>query len=117
MVMNYSIEYQEDIVLFTLKTKSLDSVISAELKAKILIICQPDIKALIVDLSNVEYIDSSGFGALLLAHRQLRDHGIPIYMAGVNDMVKTMFGMLQITDLFTFNDTLENALKEAKQNP
>jgi len=53
-----------------------------------LILAQPDIDALIIDLSKADAIDSSGLGALLLANRQLKDHEIPVILVGVREFVR-----------------------------
>ncbi|MFC2131972.1 STAS domain-containing protein [Bacteroidota bacterium] len=108
--MNFSIENKDGFVIFTLKSKTLDSENSAKLKAELLIICQPDIKGLILDVSDVEYVDSGGLGALLLAHRQLKDHSTYISLVGVQDVVKSMLNISQLTNLFMLTDTIEEAI-------
>lgn len=110
--MNIMIETKDQIVMFTLKNANLDMEISAELKAKLLIVCQPDVEALIFDLSAVDYVDSSGLGALLLAYRQLKEFGSVIALVGVNDVVRKMLSISQIEDLFDYYDTLDEALTE-----
>lgn len=110
--MKFTIEKSDGIVCFRLKSSSIDSDISAQLKAEILIVSQPDIKALIVDLDSVEYIDSAGMGALLLAHRQLRDHNIPVILVSVKDIVFKIFELLNLTGIFIFKDSVKEAIEE-----
>jgi anti-anti-sigma factor len=86
--------------------------VSAKFKAEILILCQPDITALVIDLSNVKAIDSSGLGALLLAHRQLKDHNIPIALIGVNENVQTLLDISQLIHLFEYYDTVDEAIED-----
>ncbi|ROL61091.1 anti-sigma factor antagonist [Bacteroidetes/Chlorobi group bacterium ChocPot_Mid] len=109
--MNFSIENNNGYVIFTLKSKNLDSENSPQLKAELLILCQPTIKGLILDISAVEYIDSSGLGALLLAHRQLKENDTIITLVGAQDVVKSMLNISQLTDLFNLEDTVEEAIK------
>ncbi|MFP4370552.1 MAG: STAS domain-containing protein [Bacteroidota bacterium] len=108
--MHFTIEHRDKIVLFTLKNTKVDGKVSAQFKAKILIIAQPDIDALVVDLSTVEAIDSSGLGALLLAHRQLSEHNIPVILVGVREFVKSLMSITRIDSLFEFYDSPEEAL-------
>ncbi len=110
--MRFTVEHSDNIVIFTLKNSSLSSDISAKLKAELLILCQPNIKAFIFDLSNIEYVDSSGLGALLLAHRQLTAHSIPIGFAGVRTSVLSLLSISHIDDLFEFFDNVEEALNK-----
>jgi anti-sigma B factor antagonist len=108
--MKYLIENNEDIVIFKLLNETLNSDISPELKAKLLILCQPDIEALILDLSSVKTIDSSGIGSLLLAERQMNDHGLPVVLTGVNEGVQQILDMLHLADIFEIYPTVEEAV-------
>ena len=108
--MNFTLENQGNISIFHLKNTNIDGQVAAQLKAKVLIVAQPDIEALIIDLSPVEAMDSSGLGALLLAHRQLVEHGIPVILTGVQDFVKSLMSITRIDELFEFYPTVEEAL-------
>ncbi|MDX9789672.1 MAG: STAS domain-containing protein [Candidatus Kapaibacterium sp.] len=108
--MNYTIEHKDNIVIFKLENQTVESSISAELKAKMLILAQPDIDALVIDMSSVEAIDSSGLGALLLANRQLKDHEIPVILTGVKDFVRSLMSMTKIDEVFEFFPTVDDAI-------
>ena len=108
--MNFSIEHRDGLVIFTIKSHTMDSLVSAQIKAEVLIVCQPDIKGLIFDLTEVEYVDSSGLGALLLAHRQLKETEAPVIFIGVQDMVKSMLSISQLEELFEFYGTIDEAI-------
>lgn len=114
--MKYSIENDDKIVIFTLKNDTLDSKISADFKAELLIICQPSIEALVIDMTTVLAIDSSGLGGLLLAYRQLHEHDIPVILVGVQDMVKSIMDISQISHEFVFCDTKEEAYEFIEDN-
>lgn len=114
--MNFTLENNGNIVIFRLKNTNVDGQVAAQFKAKILIIAQPDIEALIIDLSEVEAMDSSGLGALLLAHRQLKDHNIPVIILGVQDFVKSLMSITRIDELFEYYATLEEALETFKED-
>ena len=110
-VMNYTIERRDNIVIFTVKNTNLDSSISAQFKAEILIVAQPNIKALAIDLTDVEYVDSSGLGAILLAHRQLIDHEIPVLLIGVQQPVRKMLSISHLEQIFHYFDNVDDAVK------
>ncbi len=109
--MNFSLEHKDNLVVFTLKNQKLTSEVSAELKAKLLIITQPDIEGLIIDLSTVEYIDSSGLGALLLAQRQMSEYDLPIIICGAQESVLKMLSISHIEDLFELFPSVEEAIQ------
>ena len=114
--MKYSIENIDNIVIFNLKNESVDSRISADLKAKLLIVCQPDIDALIMDITHVQGFDSSGIGSLLLAERQLAESEVPMLIVGANDSIQEMFKLLRLDELFDFYPTVDEALKDLAEN-
>jgi len=106
------VEQRDNIVIFTLKNVRVEGEISAQLKAQMLIVAQPDIDALIIDIHNVESIDSSGIGAFLLANRQLRDQEIPVILCGVNDFIKSLLRITRIENQFLFFNTIDEAIAE-----
>lgn len=108
--MHSTIEHKDKIVIFTLKNTTVEGKVSADFKAKMLILAQPDIDAMIIDLSAVEMIDSSGLGALLLAHRQLKEHAIPLALIGVSEMIRSLMSMTRIDQLFELYDTVDEAI-------
>ncbi|MFN3307123.1 MAG: STAS domain-containing protein [Candidatus Kapaibacteriota bacterium] len=108
--MNLTIEHKDEITIVKINEKKITSENSANLKAKLLIEAQPDLRALIIDVSNVETIDSSGFGAFLLANRQLREHAIPTIIVGVNEKIKYLFEILNLNNVFDFYQNVDEAL-------
>lgn len=113
--MNYSIEHKDKIVIVKVKDETVEGQISADLKAKVLILAQPDIDALIFDLTDVKAIDSSGLGALLLANRQMDEHAIPVILVGVQKFVKSLMSMTRIDEIFDFFDTVDDAVKALEE--
>lgn len=113
--MNYTIEHRENIVILKVKDETVEGQIAADLKAKILILAQPDIDALIFDLTDVKAMDSSGLGAILLANRQLNEHAIPVILVGVQTFVKSLMSMTRIDELFDFFETTDAAVKALEE--
>lgn len=114
--MNYTVENKDNIVIFKLENQTIESTVSTELKAKMLILAQPDIDALIIDLSSADAIDSSGLGALLLANRQLKEHEIPVILVGVRDFVRSLMSMTKIDEVFEFFPTVQEALDALEED-
>lgn len=114
--MKYSIEKIDSIVIFTIKNKQINSSISAQLKEQLLILSQPELDALIVDLTNVETVDTSGYGSFLLAERQLSDYGVPMVLAGACQSIKTTMSILNLDRLFDYFDTVDDAIKAVEES-
>ena len=110
--MRFSVEQHDTIAIFTLKEEKLDAVLSPEVKAELLIICQPTLEALIMDLSKVTFCDSAGLSALLLAHRQMKEHEAPVVLVGASDRVRSLMTISQLEWLFEFADSIDEALEQ-----
>lgn len=112
--MRFSIDRQDNIAIFTLKNNKLDADIAPQLKAELLILCQPELEALVLDMSFVEHVDSTGLGALLLANRQLKDTEAPIILVGVKEMVMKMLSISQLDGIFDYAETVDEAIQYLK---
>lgn len=65
----------------------------------------------ILDLSQVEFIDSSGLGAIVAAMKQLGD-GRRLELAGLTPMVDKVFRLTRMDTVFSLHATLDDALSE-----
>lgn len=108
--MHFTIEQEDSTTIFRLKEPRLDSMNASQLKAEFLILAQPDVEALIVDLSEVQYVDSAGLSALLLAERQQSEHGGEVRLVGVNDAVASLLRLTQLDRVFPMFATVDDAL-------
>ena len=108
--MNFKTEQRDRATIFRPNEKRLDSVIASDLKAEFLILAQPDVKTLVLDLSGVEYIDSAGLSALLLAQRQQVHHHGDMRIAGASDDVRSLLSLTALDRVFPMYETVEEAL-------
>lgn len=67
---------------------------------------------LIVDLSRLDYISSAGAGVFIGAISQAQDNDGTIILVKPTPNVKEVFDLLGLSQIFTFKETAEEALKE-----
>jgi anti-sigma B factor antagonist len=67
-------------------------------------------KHLVVNMRNVTYIDSSGFGALLSATRRLRPEGGTVNLVQVNGAIDRILRITKLNTVFATYDTIDDAL-------
>lgn len=108
--MKFSVRHDEELVVFTLNEERLDSANAPLVKSEILIVCQPDVKALVIDLSEVQFCDSQGLSTLLLAQRQMKENEGFVILVGVQEQVRKLFNISRIEFLFEFQPSLESAI-------
>jgi anti-sigma B factor antagonist len=90
--------------------KKLDAAVSPELKGEFLLLCKSKLKNLIVDLSAVEFCDSSGLSALLIADRKMRELGGTVKLVGIQKKVMTLIKISHLDRTFQIYDSLAAAL-------
>ncbi|CUS79499.1 anti-anti-sigma factor [Candidatus Kryptobacter tengchongensis] len=109
--MNFEISKpSKDTIVFKLREKKLDMTISPELKAEFLALCQSGVRRLIIDLSQVEYCDSSGLSSLLLCERRMRENNGETILVGVGDKVLNLLKIVKLDSLFQIYPTVEEAI-------
>jgi len=70
-------------------------------------------RCLILDLSQVPYIDSAGIGALVGAYVTRQKDGRTLALAGVTDRVRNAMQVTRVEQFFRFFDTVEAAQRTA----
>ena len=109
--MEFEIKKNGDAVVLRLKERKLDASISPELKGEFLILCDGKTKNLILDLSDVEFCDSSGLSALLIAERKMREQGGAVRLVGLQKKVMSLIKISHLDRAFSIYDSLTKALK------
>jgi anti-sigma B factor antagonist len=64
---------------------------------------------LVVDMSRVRYVDSSGLGVLIGAYASFERNCRRLLLAGLNDRIWDLFRMCRIEDVFTRYRTVADA--------
>lgn len=109
--MHFDIKKNGDSTVFKLKERKLDASISPELKGEFLLLCNEKTLRLIVDLSDVEFCDSSGLSALLIAERKMREKGGTVRLAGLQKKVLSLIKISHLDRAFSIYESVAKALK------
>ena len=93
--MNFEIKRVDDISIFKLNEKRLDTNISGLVKGEFTMLLKVEgVTKLILDLSEIETCDSSGLSAILGANRILNTTGGQMRIAAPSDKV---YSLIKIT--------------------
>ena len=77
--------------------KKIDITNSQDLKKKLLNLIQQGYTELTIDFKQVESVDSSGLGKLLLIHKRLKERNGALKIINLNnEYVKKMFSMIHL---------------------
>jgi anti-anti-sigma factor len=74
-------------------------------------------RELIVDLAGLEFIDSSGLTALLLARKQARKAGGDLLLAGPQDQVLRVLAAIRLAGVFSVHASVGQAAGSAGRSP
>jgi len=65
----------------------------------------------VIDLSGVTFMDSSGFGTLLGATRRLRPGGGGLHLAGPNSTIQRMLRLTRLDSIMEIHESVEAAVQ------
>lgn len=68
-------------------------------------------KWIVVDLSRVVAMSSTGLGILIWAHRASRERGVPLKLAHLSDKVRSVLQITRLNSVFAIYDSVEAAEK------
>jgi anti-anti-sigma factor len=91
-------------ITLKIKEKKLDSTISPELKGEFLILCKPRVEILTVDMAEVDFCDSSGLSALLIADRKMKEHGGKVRLVNVHKKVSSLIRISMLDRVFEVHE-------------
>ncbi len=69
----------------------------------------------ILNLEQVSYMDSSGIGALLYVHSELKKRGFPLRIVGVAGSVRKVIELTKLIEYFPIVSDLATAVTQLKQ--
>jgi anti-anti-sigma factor len=70
---------------------------------------QPMIKPVIVDLTNVPYMDSAGLGCIVSVFTSCQNKGLGFAVCGLSSRLQSLFDVTHVSTLLPAFDTLETA--------
>lgn len=108
--MNIAAEQRNEKTLLSLKEERLDAHNSGELKEYLQRLLENGTHVLVVDLSAVRFIDSSGLGALLSGYKNANLRQGSLVLSGLQPRVQSMFELTRLHRVFDIYPTLEAAL-------
>ena len=99
----------EQYAVLTAKGR-LDTTTASDLKTAIKRLVRNGHHHVIVTLTGVPFIDSSGLAALVSGLKAVRDAGGTLKLAGLNDQARTVFGVTLLDRVFEFYSDVASAV-------
>ena len=108
--MKLKVDKKEKYVVVQIQEQKLTTLVAPELKAEFLVIHQEGLKNVIVDMSEVQYCDSSGLSALLTGFRLCRDTEGTFILTNLQDHVRKLIAISQLDNMLSIVPTVNEAV-------
>jgi anti-sigma B factor antagonist len=89
----------------------LDAVSAKEIKSKINELVKHERKKIVMNLSEINFIDSTGLGGMVSCLRTVSKKGGDIKIAGLQAQVRAIFELTRLHRIFQIFDDTETALR------
>ncbi|MGE5306750.1 MAG: STAS domain-containing protein [Alphaproteobacteria bacterium] len=108
--MEIAVEKVGDVAIVQIPVDELDASNTGELKHDIAPVLEANTK-LVIDLSPLRFVDSSGLGAMLSCLRQLTAKGGDLKLSGMQKQVRAAFELVRMHRIFDIYTTREDAVR------
>jgi anti-sigma B factor antagonist len=93
----------------------MDAQVSGLLKDRMLELLEKGATQLVLDLEGLEFLDSSGLGAIVSCLRRVKEKKGEIKLAGLREEVRSIFEITRVSRLFHICETVPAAVKAFKK--
>lgn len=109
--MKYSIDKKDKYAVFQLQEENLNSLLAPKLKSELVIFANEGVRNLIFDLSQIQYVDSSGLSAILTANRLWKPLGSFILTGVAHPSVKKLIEISRLDTVLVIIPTVEESVE------
>jgi len=109
--MKYSIDKKEFVTTLTIGEENLNSLVAPDLKSDLIILKNEGVENLIIDMSQVKYVDSSGLSAILTGNRMWQEDGHYILTNITSPMVKKLIEISKLDTVLNIMESTDDAIR------
>lgn len=111
----------EELVLFDLNVSERDECAVLAVTGELDVATAPQLRQeavrlttlgqsrIVIDLSGVDFLDSTGLGVIVGVLKRVRTHGGDLAVAGAEDHVRKVFDITRISDVVSMYDNADDA--------
>jgi anti-sigma B factor antagonist len=108
--MMLDVKRHNNVIVIKPQLKRIDASVATEFKSQIIELIGKRDEKIVINLSDVDFIDSSGLGVLVLVLRKLGPDG-KIRLCKVKDSVRSIFELTRLNEVFDIHKTVEGAVE------
>jgi anti-sigma B factor antagonist len=107
--MNYTLTEQDDITIISLSGKIMGGPEATEINDKFNQLIDEKRLKIVIDLKEVEWMNSSGLGILIQAATLLKNNNGRLRLLHVSDRIQNLLKITKLSGIFLTIDTLQQA--------
>jgi len=108
--MKFSIDKKDKYCIFKLDDEKLNTLNAPKLKSELVILNAGGVKNIILDLSEVTFVDSSGLSAILIGNRLCKNVNGTFVITKLNEYVLKLIKISQLDSILNITPTAEEAV-------
>ncbi len=108
--MKYSVNKDDIYTVLKIEETQINSLNAPHLKSELVFFHNEGVEHLILDLENIEYVDSSGLSAILTGHRLWRDSGLFVLCRADHPAVRRLIEISKLDKILVIIPTLDEAI-------
>lgn len=106
-----TVQTHNDLSVISINARRLDASIALAFKDEVMELIHQGESRILLNLHNIEFIDSSSLGAIVSLLKAMNGRGI-LALCELNDSVRNMFKLTRMDKVFTIYDTENTALHQ-----
>jgi len=107
--MNYTIVEQDEVVILSLAGKIMGGPEASEIHGKINQLMDDGKLKIVIDLGEVDWMNSSGLGILIDAVTVLKNNNGALRLVNVSDRIINLLKITKLNTVFDLRDSLDEA--------
>jgi anti-sigma B factor antagonist len=108
--MKFTVDKQEKYCVFALNEEKLNSVNAPMMKSEMIVLNAEGWHNIIIDLSSVKFVDSSGLSAILIANRLCKNAKGSMVLMGVMENVEKLVKISQLDNILPIVRSRQEAI-------
>ncbi len=105
---------QDGVVILEPKGKIMGGPDASLLKDKLLEYIDKDQKRIVIDLGQVDWMNSTGLGILISGYSTLRNNEGHLKLANVTEKIQSLLVITKLVSVFESHDSVADAIKSFK---
>src|SRR5262245_21085283 len=110
--LNMRVDRREGVAVVTLEG-SCTMDVSDQIRQSLVDLVSDKMPALVIDMSRLDFIDSTGLGGIVAAHLRARRHHGVIRLVNPQPAIREVLSLTRLVQLFSIDPTVESAVTAA----